>query len=95
MPFYRIKVYQENNSDVIAIKATHGMSRAQLLEKVVERVQAAASGSSTPDQTVGKLHVKDETKDGKAWKELESDEQLSQWLVEFQSRLVLLYTPAD
>jgi hypothetical protein len=26
---------------------------------------------------------------------LESDEQLSQWLVEFQSRLVLLYTPAD
>ncbi|KAA1076564.1 hypothetical protein PGT21_011779 [Puccinia graminis f. sp. tritici] len=95
MPFYRIKVYQENNPDVIAIKARHGMSRAQLLEKVFERVQAVASGSSTPDQQVGKLHVKDETKDGKAWKELESDEQLSQWLVEFQSRLVLLYSPAD
>ncbi|OAV96785.1 hypothetical protein PTTG_03563 [Puccinia triticina 1-1 BBBD Race 1] len=95
VPFYRIKVYQENNSDVIAIKARHGMSRAQLLEKVVERVWAAAASGSSAEQKVGKLHVKDETRDGKGWKELASDEQLNQWLVEFHSRLVLLYTPAD
>ncbi|PLW53460.1 hypothetical protein PCANC_05985 [Puccinia coronata f. sp. avenae] len=32
---YRIKVYQENSMDVIAIKAKHRMSRAQLLDKVL------------------------------------------------------------
>ncbi|KAH9443047.1 hypothetical protein Pst134EA_026836 [Puccinia striiformis f. sp. tritici] len=93
-PFYRLKVYQENSSDVIAIKASHDMTRAQLLDKVFERVQAAAS-EPLSDQRIGKLHVKDETKASTGWKELETDEQLSQWLVDFQSRLALLYTPAD
>jgi hypothetical protein len=58
-PLYRIKVYQENSMDVIAIKAKHRMSRAQLLDKVFVRVQAAA-----PDPSLylkpGKLLVKED-----------------------------------
>ncbi|PLW34184.1 hypothetical protein PCANC_16430 [Puccinia coronata f. sp. avenae] len=96
-PFYRIKVYQENSMDVIAIKATHGMSRAQLLDKVFERVQGAAADPSLHLKP-GKLLVKEDptSKDGKAlFREIETDEQLGQWLLEFHTRLTLFYTPAD
>ncbi|KNZ63999.1 hypothetical protein VP01_1077g7 [Puccinia sorghi] len=90
-PFYRIKVYQQDNPDVIAIKATHGMSRADLLDKVFERVQASTAPKTSAPQKIGKLLLKD----GQRWREFESDQQLSQWLLESQSHPALLYVPEE
>lgn len=92
-PFCRIKIYQENSSDVIAIKAMHHMSYDQLRRKVFERVQASAPVPET--QKIGKLYIQDGGNNPQGLKELESDEMLTHWLSEFRSRLVLLYRSAD